>query len=54
MNQGDLIGIYRQTFNAPSIRSRLTFDKMITKYDEFFANEKKQAEKRMNALVSGR
>lgn len=54
MNQGDLISLYRQTFNSPSLRSRLLYDKMITRYDEFFAKEKVQAEKRMNALVSGR
>jgi hypothetical protein len=53
-NQGELINLFSKTFNTPSIRSRLAYDKMIEQYDAFFDQEKKQAEKRLNALVSGR
>jgi hypothetical protein len=54
MSQSQLIPLYCQTFNMPMRRSRLVFDKMIEKYDEFFDNEKKQAERELNALVQGR
>ena len=54
MNQGDLIQIFSKTFSTPSIRSRLAYDKMIEKYDEFFAKERQIAEKRLTALMSGR
>lgn len=36
------------------MRSRFAYDKMVEQYDTFFAAEKQQAEKRLNALVSGR
>ena len=42
------------TFNSPSVRNRLVFDRMMTRYDEFFAKEKKIAEKRLTALMQGR
>lgn len=42
------------TFNTPSVRNRLVFDRMMTRYDEFFAKEKKIAEKRLTALMQGR
>jgi hypothetical protein len=54
MNQGELIHVFSRTFSAPSIRSRLAYDKMIEKYDEFFARERETAEKRLTALMSGR
>jgi hypothetical protein len=42
------------TFNTPSVRNRLVFDRMMARYDEFFAKEKKTAEKRLTALMQGR
>jgi hypothetical protein len=54
MNQGDLIGIYKETFSTPTSRNRLVYDKMISRYDEFFSKEREQAEKRLQTLVSGR
>ena len=47
MDQADLIAVFQQTFNSPSIRSRLAYDKMIEKYDEFFDKEKQTAERRL-------
>jgi hypothetical protein len=47
MDQADLIAVFQQTFNSPSIRSRLAYDKMIEKYDEFFVKEKQTAERRL-------
>ena len=54
MSQGDIIPLFQQTFNAPSMRNRLVFDKMVAKYDALFADEKAKAEKRLSALVEGR
>ena len=47
MNQGELIQVFQQTFNAPNVRSRLAYDKMMEKYDEFFEQEKQNAHKRL-------
>ncbi len=47
MDQADLISVFQQTFNTPSMRSRLAYDKMIEKYDEFFDKEKQTAERRL-------
>jgi hypothetical protein len=32
----------------------MAYDKMLEKYDEFFAKERTTTEKRLHALVSGR
>ena len=53
MEQAELQVLYAQTFNSPW-RSRMVFDKMIKKYDDFFAKEKQDAEKRLNQIVAGK
>lgn len=48
-----MIELYSKTFNAP-VSTRMVYDKVIDKYDEFFDKEKKDAAKSLDALVAGK
>lgn len=53
MSQGELVQLYAYTFNSP-VRSRFVYDKMMTKYDDFFEKELKKASASFELMVQGK
>eukprot|EP00347_Sterkiella_histriomuscorum_P008086 403346424 len=53
MNQGELMMMYAQTFNAPK-SSRQVYSRMIQKYDEFFEQAKEKKSQEMTQILSGK
>jgi len=53
MNGSDLMFIYANVFNSPA-RSRNVYEKMMTKYDEFFDAEKKKVDARLTFFMAGK
>ena len=45
MTQVDLMMLYKDTFSSPKMRSRLVFEKMLDRYDEFFKKSRQAQEK---------
>jgi len=53
MEGHELIFLYANTFNTPSY-SRLVYDKMIEKYDEFFKKARENADARLTVFMVGK